>query len=144
MKKLIIGALAFALAALPASAQVPYPTPTGAVVSAVATASGADTSSLSATIGAQAGKLTYGCGLFVGGLGATAATTVTVALTPVIGGSNVNFAYTFPAGATVASTPLFVPFSPCIPATPGQALSVTVPGAAGNTSTVISLWGFYQ
>jgi len=107
------------------------------------TFSGADTSSQAATLAGTAGKTTYICGFQVNGLGATGATTVTIAIATVIGGNTLNFQYIFPAGAGVASTPVGNNFSPCIPANAANtAITVTVPGAAGNTSTNISAWGF--
>lgn len=108
-------------------------------------ASGADTSSSSLTLG-DSTHFTFVCGVAVSGLGATAATASTVTVGPFANtaGSNVNMSlgYVFPAGATVPATPLLATFNPCIPAS-GVA-TLTVPGAAGNTSTILSMWGYKQ
>jgi hypothetical protein len=88
-------------------------------------------------------NLAYVCGFNVSGLGATAATTVTIAVATVVGGNALSFQYIFPLGAAVASTPVQATFQPCVPANAqNTAITVTVPGAAGNTSTHISAWGF--
>jgi hypothetical protein len=104
---------------------------------------GADTTTAAATLAGAAGKTTYVCGFSINGLGATAATTVNVTVGTLIGGNSANFVYIFALGATVQNTPLVQNFSPCIPANAvNTAITVTVPGAAGNTSTNISAWGF--
>lgn len=104
---------------------------------------GADTSSSAATLTGSPGRTTYICGFNVNGLGATAATTVNVAVATVIGGNSLSFQYIMPLGAGVASVPVGTTFSPCVPANAvGSSLTVTVPGAAGNTSTNISAWGY--
>jgi hypothetical protein len=109
------------------------------------TFSGADTTTAAATLAGVSGKTTYICGFQVSGLGATAATFVNIAVASVVGGNTLNFAYTFPAGVTVIATPVLQPFNPCVPANAlGTVITVTVPGAAGNTSTNISAWGFQQ
>jgi hypothetical protein len=49
----------------------------------------------------------------------------------------------FPAGATVVTTSIGKEYSPCIPASAAAAaITVTVPGATGNTATQINAWGF--
>lgn len=109
------------------------------------TGSGADTSSSTLTLG-DASHFTFVCGFDVSGLGATSATASTVTVGPLTSttGSNVSpgFGYVFVAGAAVPNTPLLVTFSPCVPVF-GVA-TLTVPGAAGNTSTILSIWGFKQ
>jgi hypothetical protein len=105
--------------------------------------SGADTSSAAATLAGTAGKTTYICGFNVNGQGATGASIVNIAVATLIGGNTANFVYTMPAGATVVSTPVVQNFTPCIPANAAAtAITVTVPGAAGNVNTSIMAWGY--
>jgi hypothetical protein len=80
-------------------------------------------------------------------LGATAAQTVTVTVGPLTaGGITHSFEYTYVAGATLPNTPLIHSYTPCMPgASTAGAINVTVPGAtAGNTSTLINVWGFSE
>lgn len=133
--------------AVPCSASTPLAVAGGAYPSGAtpitATFSGADTSSSAATLAAAAGKTTYICGFTVSGLGATALTNVTVAVTGLTGAGTLNYTYSMPAGATVAATPLNVPLSPCVPGNAvNTAIVVTVPGGAGNTNTTISAQGY--
>jgi hypothetical protein len=115
----------------------------GNYISASATA--ADTASSTLTLG-DATHFTFVCGFDVSGLGATstAASTVTVGPLTTTAGGNVSmgFGYVFAAGATAPNVPLLVTFVPCIPVS-GVA-TLTVPGAAGNTTTTLSIWGFKQ
>jgi hypothetical protein len=60
------------------------------------------------------------------------------------GGITHSFEYTY-AAATVANTPLIHSYAPCMAgASIAGAINVTVPGAAGNTSTLINVWGFSE
>jgi hypothetical protein len=153
-----------AFVALPAFAQITFPTPNSAVsavgqvqicvnaagvavgcqgVTVIGGFSGADTTTAAATLTGTAGKTTYICGFQVNGLGLTTGATVNVAVASLLGGNTLNFAYIFPTGATVATTPIQATFQPCLPANAvGSSLTVTVPGGAGNTSTNIGAWGF--
>jgi hypothetical protein len=163
----LLAAIALLLAAgLPAPAQITFPTPNTGVIAigqvqmcinaagnAVAcqginvtgSFSGADTTTAVATLTGTSGKTTYICGFQVNGLGLTTGATVNVAVASVVGGNTLNFAYTFPTGATVVATPVSQTFTPCIPANvAGTNLTVTVPGGAGNTSTNITAWGYQQ
>ena len=107
--------------------------------------SGADTTSQAATLALAAGKTTYICGWTVSGLGATGATTVQIVVATLVGSSSPNYSYVFPAGATVVATSAGATYSPCIPANAAaSAITVTVPGAAGNTATQINAWGYQQ
>lgn len=74
-------------------------------------------------------------------------------LRPVVNGTITNvisgtmtFTYTSAAGATLANTPLVVPFTPCIPpATPNTTLAVSLPSlGAGNANASVSAWGFQR
>jgi hypothetical protein len=155
--------LAVLLFALPAQAQITFGTPNPSVnaigqvmmcvnsanaavacqgAAVTATFSGADTSSAVATLPAAAGATTYICGFTISGLGATSATNVIGTIASLTGGT-ASHEYSFPLGATVASSPVTVRFTPCIPASAvNTGIPVTVPGAAGNTSTNIVAWGF--
>jgi hypothetical protein len=118
-----------------------YP-PRATAVAAVS--SGADTTTASASIPAAPGQTSYVCGFTVSGLGATAGTNVTVTVGPLAtAGSNFSYPYVFAAGATLLNTMLAVSYLPCIPANAqNTAITVTVPGAAGNTSTNINVQGY--
>ncbi len=118
--------------------------PAGAVPIA-GTFSGADTSTAAATLAGTAGKTTSICSFSVSGLGATAATPVTVTVATLTGGGTLSYSYLFQTGATAVNTPLTVNYSPCLAAnTPNTAITVTIPGAAGNTATQINASGFQQ
>lgn len=108
---------------------------------------GADTSSATAALPAVSGRLNFVCGFNINGLGATALTNVTATLGSLgsSSGSNaqLNYAYQFPAGATVAATQLTVTYFMCMPGIASNtAVTLTVPGAAGNTSTNLNIWGY--
>lgn len=109
--------------------------------------SGADTTTQALAIAGAAGKFSYLCGFRVDGLGATALANVTVTVGGFIPGASLSmsFIYTFPLGATIASAPLIQAFSPCLEgAGLGNAITLTVPGAGGNTQTNINIWGYQQ
>lgn len=111
-----------------------------------ATFSGADTTTAAATLAAAASKTTFICGFQVNGLGATGLANGVATVTGLTGGATINYTYSMPAGVTVVTTtPLNVIFSPCIPGNAvNTAIVVTVPGAAGNTSTTISAQGYQR
>lgn len=143
MKRLIIALCAIALSLLPALAQAPAGlNPANFVTNA---ATGADTASSAVQIG-DATHFTYVCGITVSGLGATAATNVTVTVGPfttTAGSQNsITFEYAFTGSATTINTPINVTFPVCLP-TFGIA-TLTVPGAAGNTVTNLAIWGYKQ
>lgn len=141
MKRILIAAAVFLAGIGLASAQGQFPYPSANFLSG--TASGADTSTLSASLTPTGGRTAYACGLFIGGLGATAIANVVPSLS--VASGTINLAYSMPAGATVPAVPVFIFFNDqCLPGTAGSAITLTVPGAAGNTSTVISIWGYQQ
>jgi hypothetical protein len=109
------------------------------------TFSGADTTTQAITLAGTAGKTTYICSFSVSGLGATAGTSVTVTVATLLGSSTLSYSYFYQAGATVANTPLVVNYPQCIAANAAAtAITITVPGAAGNTLTQINASGFQQ
>ena len=137
----------FVVAALVAPAgaqQIPSRPTTTQGVGSVGIFSGADTSSQNVTVGPGAsGTLAYICGFTVSGLGATSGTNVSVTVGALVGNKTLTYSYSFAAGAAVLSTALIVNFAMCIPANAqDSAITVTVPGAAGNTATQINAWGF--
>jgi hypothetical protein len=107
--------------------------------------SGADTTTAGASLAATANKTNYLCGVNISGLGATAATTVVFTITGLIGGNTLSYSYVFVAGVALPNTPVPLFFTPCIAASAvNSAITVTVPGAAGNTATQINVNGFRQ
>lgn len=147
LKRLLAAALFWAAMASCALAQSssqfnPQYPPRATAIVGVAT--GADTASATATIPAAQGQTSYVCGFTVSGLGATGLTNVTVTVGPLAtAGSNFSYPYQFVAGATLINTMLQVSYQPCIPANAiNTAITVTVPGSAGNTSTNINVQGY--
>jgi hypothetical protein len=142
MKYLLL-ALALGLSS-PALAQYPCGTngtyPCGATP-ITATASGT-TGAVAATLAAAAGKFTYVCGFHVNTSGATAGTSVTVAVSGLLGGT-INFAHSLGAVGT-AQNPLNVNFSTCVQSSAvNTAIVVTQPGAgAGATNAITTAWGY--
>jgi len=98
-----------------------------------------------ATLPGVAGKTTYISGFQCMGLGATAGSTVQVAVTGLISGTQ-TYLVTVPAGATLAASPypLSVAFDPPLPASAvNTAIVVTMPSlGAGNTAAVANAQGF--
>jgi hypothetical protein len=100
--------------------------------------------SAAATLTGTATTTVYISGFEVTGAGATAASVATVTVAGLLGGTR-SYTYTFPAGATVACTPLLVQFNPPLPASAvNTAIVVTCPasGAGGTNNTVVA-HGFY-
>jgi hypothetical protein len=100
--------------------------------------------SAAATLTGTATTTVYISGFEVTGAGATAAAVATVTVAGLLGGTR-SYTYTFPAGATVACTPLIVAFDPPLPASAvNTAIVVTCPasGAGGTNNTVVA-HGFY-
>lgn len=129
----------------PAHAQMGGPLPPSAYISNTATT--ADTGGFTLNLPSAAppgtGRIVYVCGIFVGGLGATSATNVSASFSTLTG--TLAFTYTMPAGATVPAAPLQVTFTPCLPSsTSNSQVSLIVGGAAGNTTTTASIWGYMQ
>lgn len=126
-----------------AQAQAPAGLNPGNYISNSATA--ADTTSSTLTLG-DATHFTYVCGFVVSGLGATAAagTGITIGpFTTTAGGTvNLAFTYNFVTGATLANPPTLINFLPCLPAF--GVVTLTVTGAAGNTLTSLTMWGYKQ
>lgn len=110
------------------------------------TQNGADTSSSSVSFTPpSANRLTYVCGFAVTGGGATAATPVTVTLGALVGNITENYTYDYALGAGVGNLPLIVNLNPCVPANAaGAIVTLTVPGAAGNTNNSLTMWGYQQ
>ena len=94
------------------------------------------------TITAPAGQTAYVQGFTVTGLGATAASGITVTLSD--GTNTLKFTMTIVAGATTAVTPLTYTFTQPFPASAtGATWTLTVPTfGAGNTNASATLYGF--
>lgn len=97
-----------------------------------------------ATLAAAAGKTNYITGFSLNALGATAAANVTATITGLK--NTLSYEFSFPAGATVAATPLNVTFPEPIPASSvNTAIVVTLPAAgAGNTVAIANAYGFQR
>jgi hypothetical protein len=108
--------------------------------------SGADTTTAAATLAApSAGKFDYICGYTVSGLGSTAGGGVSVTVATLAGGNTLTYSYVFAAAVGAQNTPISFTYNPCIPASAAvAAITVTVPGQAGNTATQINAWGYQQ
>jgi hypothetical protein len=107
--------------------------------------SGADTTTAAASLAATAGKTNFVCEISIDGLGATAIGNVLATLAGLAGGNTLTYQYSMPAGATVPSVPVVRTFNPCKSASAvNTAITLTVPGAAGNTSTNINIGGYQQ
>lgn len=98
-----------------------------------------------ATLPAVAGKTNYITGFEVVATGATAALTVLVTVTGLIGGT-ITYPFVFPAGAGAAATPLLVNFRRPIPASAvNTAIVVTCPASgAGGLHCVVNAHGFVK
>jgi hypothetical protein len=115
------------------------------------TNSQAGNTAIAASIPAVALQYSYLSGMFISGLGATAASVVACNITNVLAsdaGSNTwHFNISVPAGVTVAlnnGLPIIINFDPPIQSKAvDTALQVNV-GAfgAGNTQAVVSVWGY--
>jgi hypothetical protein len=142
----LFASVAYALAQAPSPGASGPATGTGypaGSIPLVAVVSSADTTSSVATLSAITGRLTYICGFSVSGLGATALTNVVITAASVVGNVAPSYAYSFPAGATVVAAPIGNAFAPCLPGSlVNSPISVTVPGAAGNTNTNVNAWGY--
>jgi hypothetical protein len=91
-----------------------------------------------ATLAGVAGKTTYITGFSVTASGATAAKVATVTVTGPITGTK-TYTFVFPAGATVAATPLVICFGKPVPASAvntGIAVSCPASGTGGTNCTV--------
>ena len=105
--------------------------------------SAANTSNLSLLLYATPGKVNFVCGIIISGLGATALTNVVASVGALSGNNYLTVNYTYPAGVTVTATPVIVNFNPCLPGLQSNSgITLGVPGAAGNTSIVASIWGY--
>lgn len=148
MHKLLIATLALIALAASAVAQQYMPplpragTDIGQSRGIGATSGNVANATATANIGAGAsGSVNFLCGFSVRSLGATAATTVTLTVTGVVGGF--NYSYFSVAGATTANQPADVYFHPCLPSTPDTAISVSLPAlGAGNTNAYVNAWGY--
>ena len=96
-----------------------------------------------ATLNSDPGALTYLTGFVITASGATGALVVLVTVAGLLGGTQ-SFVFTFPAGATVAATPLVVQFSEPIPASALDTdIVITLPaGGTGNTNASVVANGF--
>jgi hypothetical protein len=137
---LIFAAILVILAFLPslAVAQV-VPSGVGVINSSGAVAAATATATLPGT----GNRTTYLCGFVVSGLGATAGSAVTLAITGLASGAQ-NIAIGVPAGAT---TPVGFPvmvFTVCLPASaPNTAIVLTLPSlGTGNTAADLTVWGY--
>jgi hypothetical protein len=152
MKRFALALGIFLAIAYASKAQAPSPGASGPAtgtgypagsIPLVAVVSSADTTSSVATLSAITGRLTYVCGFSVSGLGATALTNVVVTAASVVGNVSPSYAYSFPLGATLPAVPIGNSFTPCLPGSlVNSPISVTVPGAAGNTNTNVNAWGY--
>jgi hypothetical protein len=97
------------------------------------------------TLAGVAGATTYITDFQITGLGATAATELTVTVTGILGGTK-TYKVNVPAGVGVPITPLTVFFPRPIPAsTQNTAIVVNVPSpGAGNTDFAVTAHGFQQ
>jgi hypothetical protein len=128
----------------PSGQAVPCTSPTGQT-QVTGAFSGADTTTQAATLAGTAGKTTFICGFSVSGLGSTAGGQVSVTVATLTGPTTLTYSYVFAAGAAVANTPIQFTYNPCLPASAvNTAITVTVPGQAGNTATQINTWGYQQ
>jgi hypothetical protein len=108
-----------------------------------ATFNGANTTSQAVSIAGKPGRTAYICSLRVSGLGATAAKSVAVTVATLASSPTLTYQYNYPAGAKTIAPPLEKSFSPCLPSsTVGNSITVTVPGAAGNTQTDVVVTGY--
>lgn len=98
-----------------------------------------------ATLAGAAGKTTYIIGFQCTAAGATGAAVANLTVAGVITGT-MTYTFVFPAGATVAATPLNVFFASPIPASAtNTAIVVTLPaGGTGNTNAACNAQGFQQ
>lgn len=149
MKKLFrifMLALAFAAGWLldsPIGTSQSFPPPGGQATSG--SFSGANTGGQAITLPAVQGKLNYVCGFSVSGLGSTGGGAVSVTVATLQAGQTHTFQYVYGAGAAVINTPLVQNYGTCIPAQSyNSAITLTVPGQAGNTATNIVIWGYVQ
>lgn len=107
--------------------------------------SGADTTTAAASLAATAGKTNFVCDISIDGLGATAINNALATVTGLAGGNTLTYLYSMPVGATVPSVPVRLNFNPCKAASAvNTAITVTVPGAAGNTATEINVGGYQR
>jgi hypothetical protein len=99
--------------------------------------------SAAATLTGATNETIYLEGFMWTGAGATAAANVSGTITGLSGGT-ITFTVTFPAGATVVATPIYIAFPRPIPASAtNTSVVVTVPaGGAGNTHSTVTAWGF--
>jgi hypothetical protein len=95
-----------------------------------------------ATLPAAVGKTTYLTGFTVAALGATAGSTVDIAVTGAA--ATLHFSYSVPTGATLAQAPMVVMLpAPVAGAAPNTAVVVTLPAlGAGNTNARVSAIGY--
>ena len=101
--------------------------------------------SCAASLTGVAGSYTYVTGFQCTAAGATAALDVTATLAGVVTGTN-NYTFVFPAGATVAATPLVVAFPvPVRSSALAGTITLTLPsGGTGNTNSTCSIQGYTQ
>jgi len=96
-----------------------------------------------ATLTAVASKTTYIAGFIVTGLGATAASVVTVVISGLLGGSYTTY-MTVVAGATTSCVPLVIEFATPLAASAVNTNIVVTASSfgAGNTSSAVSAHGY--
>lgn len=117
----------------PIAAGTPLSASSGNVAAAIA----------SASLPAVAGVTNYITGFQITASGATAALVVNATVTGLIGGT-ATYTFVFPAGVTVAATPLLVTFPQAIPASAANiAITVSLPSSgAGGTNASVNVFGF--
>lgn len=97
------------------------------------------------TLPGAVGATTFITGFEITGDGATGASIITITVTGILGGTKTYF-LNIPAGATVATTQMFVEYSRPIPASAtNTAIVVNVPSfGAGNTNAAVTAHGFQR
>jgi len=96
-----------------------------------------------ATLPAVSGKTNYITGFQLTAAGATGALVVNATVTGLITGTQ-TYTFVFPAGVTLAATPLIVTFPTPVPASAtNTAITVTLPASgAGGTNAAADVQGF--
>jgi hypothetical protein len=107
-------------------------------------ASGVVANAVANAVVPQTGDTAWLCGFTVTGLGATAATSVTVTVTGLLGGVTLSYVLAVPAGVTTPITPLTVEFATPLQSAPGTTITVSVPAfGAGNTAVSVVAHGYH-
>lgn len=115
----------------------------GPIIPVSASSGNVTNAAAEASIAAVASQMSWVTGFILTAAGATAAANVNATLAGVTGGT-LTFTFVFPAGATVAATPLVVNFPNPIPSTAvNTAITVSLPaGGIGNLNASATIFGF--